>query len=271
MKVLVNALPKSGTNLLQKLMELLDLKYDKLGIASSLILGNYHFIRQLLRGGLFEKNPIIIGFESPIGVSSKWLNSRLKKIKNGYYISGHVNYSDRFFRILQKNEIKTIHIIRDPRSVLISYANYFSNKKGYYLYNLLKNASLDEKVEIALKGGEFESENLNLESFNECLKKIDGWFHKKNVLIVRFEDLIGEMGGGSKKSQIETLHRILNFLEIKDNYTEEQIKSIALNLYGGTHTYRTGKIDSWKTELSENMIEKIEIELNDFLVKWNYL
>ena len=185
MRVLVNALPKSGTNLLQRLMELLGLKYDKLGIASSIILGNHYFVRQILRGALFDKNPIIIGFESPVAVSSKWLNKKLKNIKYGNYISGHINYSDRFYRILSQNEIRTIHILRDPRSVLISHANYFSQKKGYYLYNLLKDASLDQKVEVALYGGNFQSENLNLESFKECLKKLDGWFDKENVLEIK--------------------------------------------------------------------------------------
>ena len=32
---------------------------------------------------------------------------------------------------------------------------------------------------VALYGGNFQSENLNLESFKECLKKIDGWFDEK--------------------------------------------------------------------------------------------
>ena len=105
-------------------------------------------------------------------------------------------------------------------------------------------------------GGNFQSENLN-GVFKECLKKIDGWFDKENVLVIHIEIFIGEKkGGGSLKTQKQTLIKILDFLKIKDNYTDDQIEKIRLNLFGGTHTFRSGKIDSWKTELSDNMIKK---------------
>lgn len=270
MRVFVNALPKSGTNLLQKLFEHFGFNYVEFGISSASILGNNYYIRQFLRGSFFDKNPINIGFDAPVSISSNWLEKKISKVNTFDYFSGHVNFTDRFYNILNKNNIRTIHIIRDPRSVLLSHVKYFSEKKDYYLYNVLKGKTLEEKINITLKGGYFLNNTIHLESFYESLKKVDGWFNKNNVYIVRFEDLVGSKGGGDDKIQKRVINDILNFLELSNKFSAKDIDHISSELFGNTHTFRTGKIDSWKSELTIDLIEIIESELSYFLKKWKY-
>lgn len=268
MKVLVNALPKSGTNLLQKLVELLGMEYDQLGIASSLILGDKYWAKQIVRGAKWDKNPVVIGFEATAAVNSRWLDKRLAKIKDGNYISGHANYSEKLHYYLLKNKIKTIHIVRDPRAVLLSNVKFFAEKKDYYLYPLYQNKSREELIKIALYGGYFPEINMYLNSFKNQQEKVREWEEKEHVLVVRFENLIGEKGGGSKETQLDTIREIIEFIGGSTNHKKPE--DIAEHLFGGTHTFRKGKIGTWKKELSETLIQEIEVELESYIKLWNY-
>lgn len=264
-----NALPKSGTNLLQRLLELLGYRYANLGIASSLILGKYYPLRQILRGAHFDRNPITIGFEAPVAINSKWLNRKLENIEPGAYISGHANYTERFHQILLRNKVKTIVIIRDPRAVLVSGAHYFGNKKDYYLYPVFKNQPFETRIEHMLKGGYYKNLKFNLDSFPECLRKVDAWIGKEEVLIVRFEDLVGEKGGGEQSAQIKSIQAVETFLELPPR-NKQELSFITQNLFGGTHTFRKGRIDSWRDELTPALLKKIDSSLGPFIEKWGY-
>ena len=67
---------------------------------------------------------------------------------------------------------------------------------------------------------------------------------QKNVHVIRFEDLIGQAGGGSKEKQVYEIQKIAQHLDI--NLSIEQATDIAYRLFGGTFTFREGQIGSWK-------------------------
>ena len=88
-----------------------------------------------------------------------------------------------------------------------------------------------------------------------------------NALVVRFEDLIGESGGGSTDLQRETLIRIAQFIDA----SLEDVPIVAEKLFGpGKATFRKGTIDSWREELPPEMLQEIENELSDILSAWGY-
>lgn len=265
---MANALPKSGTNLLQKLFELIGYKYDRLGIAESLILGNFYPIRQLIRGAKFDKNPIYIGFYAPMAINSNWLSWRLSRVRKYGYISGHANYSERLNFILKKYNIKVVHIVRDPRDVLVSHAHFFAKKKDYFLYPLFSNLSFEKRIIVTLKGGYFKEINLHLNSFRYALNNVLEWNNSDICLIVKFEDLIGEKGGGSREKQYEAIKNILHFIGREDLFSN--VEKIANELYGGTHTFRKGKKETWKEELSNEIISEINDSIGDLISKLGY-
>jgi sulfotransferase 6B1 len=61
---------------------------------------------------------------------------------------------------------------------------------------------------------------------------------------VKFEDLIGEKGGGSLPRQQETIIRIAQYLGYK--LSQADLQTIIDNLFGGTYSFREGKIGEWK-------------------------
>ena len=263
-KLFINSLPKSGTNLVAKLAELLGYKYNKVGIAATLLLGKYFFIRQLIRGDIFDRNPIIIGLDLPVAVSEKWIKKKFNNLPNKEFISGHANYSDHLYYILQQEKIKTIQVIRDPRDVLLSYVHYVAKTPSHFIYEFYQAKSFDERLKFTLEGG--MANDLYMESFREMLKKVDGWFNKDKVMIVKFEDIIGKNGGGSEKKQADAIGQIIEFLNVKN----DDIKSVSNQLFGGTHTFRKGQIGSWKDELTDEQIKLVRKHLDDIVVTWGY-
>jgi hypothetical protein len=70
------------------------------------------------------------------------------------------------------------------------------------------------------------------------------WFKAKNFMVVRFEDLVGEKGGGSAQKQLETVMKIGQ--HINSPLTPEKALDIIRKLFGGTWTFREGQIGGWK-------------------------
>jgi hypothetical protein len=268
-KVIVNGLPKSGTNLIQRLVELCGLKYADLGLASSLLFGNNYLLRQLIRGALLDRNPIEVGFEAPIAINSSWLNRKLRQLPEQFYISAHLNYSERLHYYFQKHSIKTLHIVRDPRAVLKSNIEFFKQKKDYYLNQCYRGKSNEEILSFILSGGYDKNVGIYFNSFSDCLQRASAWQGRENVLCVKFESLVGAQGGGSKSLQLQTIHDIVDFLEIDIDHSNQ--KQIAANLFGHTHTFRGGKINSWEDYFSSESIQKIEHACADFMRIWGYL
>jgi hypothetical protein len=268
-KLLVNSLPKSGTNLLQRVVEIIGYKYSKKSISSANILSDFYFFRSLFRGSLFDKRQVIVGLDVKVSISQRWIEKRLRSIKKGEYISGHLNFSEYIFYLLYKHNFKIIHIIRDPRDVLLSHIFYAKKEKKHLFHNIYKSLSIDEAINITLQGGFYNG--LYMNSFKKILEDTYGWIResqkKSNILIVKFEDLVGEKGGGSKMKQLNTINDISKFLKINCDINVDKLSN---NLYGRSHTFRSGKVSSWKKELNKEQVKKIEKEVGNYIELFGY-
>lgn len=86
--------------------------------------------------------------------------------------------------------------------------------------------------------------------------------------LVRFEDLVGTNGGGDPLSQRKTILKVAKFLNI--NLNELQIAFLIDNLYGKSPTFREGKIGSWETHFNQNNIDNFKRQMNQWLIFFNY-
>ena len=100
------------------------------------------------------------------------------------------------------------------------------------------------------------------------------WDREENSLLVRYEDLVGEAGGGSKDAQKKAIQSILNFLQIKQS--DSRISGIIKQCYGVGPTFREGKIKATvpndhfmkRTDVIEEF-NKIQLVLNQQCPKFN--
>ena len=112
------------------------------------------------------------------------------------------------------------------------------------------------RIKFLLLGGEVGN-GIYYSSFSEVLNRSGGWLGSENTQVVCFEDLVGAQGGGSDKVQRETIISILNHIGYE--YQDASLDKLQSNLYGGTHTFRSGRIDGWK--------EVIDDELNNLIIQ----
>ena len=181
----------------------------------------------------------------------------------------HYHFHGRHFSSFHKLDSKVkdfskkyIVNIRDPRDVAISSVHWMDREKG--------------KSHL-FKQGKISKSNWDLITFDQKLLKViknalDSqykWFYRlyqknySNILLVRFENLVGSQGGGSDLLQKEEIVKIARFLG--EDFTEDQVDEIANNLFGGTHTFRKGLIGGHKKHFTCQHYEAFEETFADLL------
>jgi hypothetical protein len=260
MKVFVNSLPKSGTNLLAKLVRMVDVKDSGKSIASSSIVGNYQFAKSCLRLDHFLGNNVPVGLEFPVSVGYAWLDGYLK-IDSSQYLSGHAAFSEQLAYLLRKNQLKQIQVFRHPAAVLVSWAKFTVEKKNRWhpSHAHLAKMSLDERCRFMLSGGLLDGGKYYQSSFIEILRRTDGWLDSE-ALVVRYEDIVGAKGGGSDEAQRLAIVNVMRHLG-KD-FDEKSLDRLQDQLYGGTHTFRSGQINGWKNDITTETVQLIEHALD---------
>ncbi|MGE0198071.1 MAG: sulfotransferase domain-containing protein [Simkaniaceae bacterium] len=181
--------------------------------------------------------------------------------------------------------LKIISIMRDPRDVVVSLLRitetYFEGKSGAEvdqemfvwtgrkgvtqgMVDYWNGSTYDEKLLISMD----PSWPLIFSGFRWEYDKLKIFSHRSNFCLIRFEDLVGEKGGGSAEAQREAIIQIAAFLEIP--LTEEKIRYVVDNLYGTSWTFRKGQVGSWKEHFKPQHVERFVEELGDILIDWGY-
>ncbi|MEY3760384.1 MAG: hypothetical protein RIR39_1875, partial [Pseudomonadota bacterium] len=265
-KIFVNSLPKSGTNMVQKCLELAGIPYSERSVAASSMFGRFARIKSLLRDVSIKETPVVVGLEIPVGVSPTWLHDYLKNALG--YVSGHAAYSSHFHSILKTEGFKTIQVVRDPNAVLASWANYIA-EPGYYWHDaqrIFARMNPQARVRLILHGGLLDKSDTRFyyRGFREVWNQVQGWVDSEDVLTVRYEDLVGHKGGGSEELQRDVIAKILRHVGIEVNAAE--VNRIAENLYGGTHTFRQGSIEGWRKLIDADLEVQVSEQLHDLPV-----
>ena len=267
-RILVNSLPKSGTHLLTKAIEIFDFQdYAKTVKKSEQKVPvdlNYRRVKSRLNE--LKEQPLLnteetinIGSLSPLYVNPSIFKGWLEQISQGEYIAGHVLYSPVLTPLLTELNYYHIFIIRDPRAVIPSLISFILNPqkmpRRHFLETDLKEMTERQRLEFILEGGYAPKAQLEIKGFAEVYRSMLKWCNTPRCLAVRFEDLIGEQGGGNQEKQQKVIENIASYLEIPfDNTLKNKLESI----YDRTApTFRIGKINSWKTALKAEEIKRI--------------
>ena len=140
---MVNSIPKSGTNLLKRALDLLGFRdcnatasrsrwYQQFvdatgcGIPWSLHHGNLHrHVRARTYPGTTSSIPV--GLRSTCPVPAVLIENWLNRLRPGEYMSGHVPFSSGFNDLLHSLDLRQVVIVRDPEAVLNSRMKYELN------------------------------------------------------------------------------------------------------------------------------------------------
>jgi hypothetical protein len=87
-------------------------------------------------------------------------------------------------------------------------------------------------------------------------------------MVVRFEDLVGASGGGCDKVRDRTIQEVCSFLNVCHSTID--LKKLGAGLFGGTQTFRSGRIDAWRVALSPSLTDEVQRHLGDRILAWGY-
>jgi len=180
-----------------------------------------------------------------------YLNSRdiekvireTKRLSN--YLYCHTNFSRPFFNYLQKHhEMKFVLQVRDLRDACISLV--------YWHHDLIVQAigeesTFDEKLLFVISGSNSIYKN-HVFNLRRCAMRAVEMMNHPNVIVTRFEDLVGSKGGGDDLAQLQLISKLVEELSLPVSAAEQ--KYIASILWGDAHgvqpTFRKGQINKWK-------------------------
>jgi hypothetical protein len=268
-RVLINSLPKSGTHLLAKAVELCGFQehfgtqHPKNPIPVTPLFLNYREVRDGMLQQPAERQTdanIPIGTLTPVYADHRTMSEWLAAMPNHSYLIAHIVWTPILAPILAKHQMKQIFIIRDPRAVLASLLSFILDTKGmpkpHFLEADFKALSPAQRLELLLEGGEARHAGVTVTPFREIFHGMLAWQQEDHCLFIRFEDLVGVQGGGSTEQQEAAIRRIATHLgksfdpELATRY--EQIYN------PNARTFRQGSIDGWKQHLDAASIERIQ-------------
>lgn len=260
-RLLINSLPKSGTHLLAKAVEILGYKEHFVeGETKEIpLFFNYREVKNKSKNQVYSDEKISIGALTTCYVNSEIFRHWLSQISPRQYILGHIPWTPRLTPILTDLDYQHIFIIRDPRAVVISSIPFVLDTgkmpAKHFLEDDFKLMSPTQRLNFILEGGYAEKAGVEIKNFAEVYRSMLAWGQETDCLFVRFEDLVGEKGGGSFQKQEEVMKKICSYLQIDFDH---RIASRLNEIYNPeARTFRMGKIEGWKSSMNPEDIEKL--------------
>ncbi|MFN0065392.1 MAG: sulfotransferase domain-containing protein [Chlamydiales bacterium] len=185
---------------------------------------------------------------------------------------------------------KTIVNMRDPRDVMISMVNFSDKRiaeglergkpfpafKPLDSYEPWMRLTFEEKLTAVITLDDrlipFWGESIR-KNF-DCLRKLVEE-KRENILFVKFENLVGEKGGGDAQSQQCEIARIAQFARV--HLSQERLDTIAQEAWGigrewDVHevTFSKGTIGRWHGSYTPEQIKLFKAHWNQYLLVWGY-
>jgi hypothetical protein len=223
-KVAITSVPKSGTNLLFK--------------AINLLTGRKRFICQ--------------GF-------AQMHENDMNRLSYRFTYVTHAMCNEINKAMIKKHNIKCIYIMRDPRDQVVSEAYWMKTNGSVYPHKDRSVSDLMYETFYSFADARnFPKHTLqgvhDLRFFYDLYLP---WRDVPGVLTVRFEYLVGPNGYDCENEeqrefylnrQLDEIKRIATYLEL--DVSDRKMYDVARRLTGGTFTYRKGKVGDWKNNFS---------------------
>ena len=252
--VICNSYPKSGTHLLYQIL------YSIPGL---------------------KKWDDIVSVQALCGIMNTPSHIRWKigSAPDRSIIRSHLMFSDETRDILAEYDCKVLFIYRDLRDVARSHAQWVAKEKRIFLHDVYTNylQDFDERLMASICGlplGTPFGSNISQPDIGQDFSRWKRWINDPQTLAVRFEDLVGERGGGSEEERLKTITRILDHLGVE--MTPEEV----LARFGSkkmdpneSHTFRKGgegKRGTWRNVYKDSHKEAFKRVAGDLLIELGY-
>jgi hypothetical protein len=157
---------------------------------------------------------------------------------------------------------------RDPRDTVVSMINFLEGRTraGYgnffeadiFSAILASKPTWEEKIDYALRDPWF----LARDQFEKAL-----WlFNHPDVCKVRYEDLIGRQGGGSREAQVDAVRRILRHVG-----SDRDAEAVADRMYNpDSWSFYQGRSGGWRERFTDRNLDRFAEQFGDILAQYGY-
>ena len=188
----------------------------------------------------------------------------------GEVVVAHLFGDPDYKAALERKNAVHLFIYRDPRAIALSEAHYLTYMNRWHRlhshYQALPND--DERLSFSILGAPEGSLPFSYPNVAERFRKYQGWIGQENVFTVRFEDLVSER-------RIETIDKLVQFYLGKTSIDQGNVDELVTGAINNinpakSHTFRQGKVNSWKEVFTEKHKQQIEAVAGDLLRKLGY-
>lgn len=236
-KIICVTLPKAGTHLLERALCLHPRLYRK--IIPTLDEGNIQ----------------------------RWdgLETLLTRLRPGQVLVSHLQFRPEYAELFRGHNVKCLFLVRDPRDVVVSQVFYLTAQRSHRHHHLFAALSdVKERLHTAIVGDEAEE----LLSIRQRLAGFEGWLQACDY-VVRFEDLIGPMGGGELEAQHKTLSSIYRAVGLEP--TSELLDTLVEGVFStASPTFRKGGTGQWRRHFDGELLHLFDTTVGDLLGRYGY-
>ena len=187
-------------------------------------------------------------------------------------LAGLVSHDDWLAGEVERLGFRHVLLLRDPRDVAISRAFFRKQLPWHphhdYFVNVLQTD--EERIMATIRGLPAQAGlPVPLESIGHSFRSYLPWLDTPDVLVVRFEDLVGAAGGGDRQAQLDAIRAVGEFIDRP--LDEESLARVADQMYSTKGmTFRKGRTGDWRNHFTAEHVEAFNEEAGDVLVELGY-
>lgn len=256
--IVINSVPKAGTHLLEKAVRLMPGCYP----------ANIH-IDQFTWPDFKTIAPDQTNSTRARKATIGELEQTLHTIQAGHYATAHFVFQQDLADLMVNIGIRILFIVRDPRDIALSFAKYVSRNQVHFLYEYFQTLSEEERIMTSIVGTvDRVAQAPRQFNIKVQVNNMLPWRWQPNVYTTKFEQLIGEAGGGSNQEQFAELSCIANHIGV--HCSTKQLRNVASQLFGGTATFRKGSIGDWRTHFTHEHKQAFKDIAGQMLIDLGY-
>ena len=233
-----------------------------------------HLLLQILNGftrimpyAYVEAEPVRTITKEGRRKSKEEILADLRRTPRGVIGWGYVEASQENTAFLCQPDRVNYFIYRDPRDLLISqvfFATDLNDEHGIHEY-YKSLPDLGARLKVAITG--IDQNGLSMVSVKQRYEGVFQWLGQKQVMCIRFEDLINQRD--------VTLNAMLDEVE-KTGYKIPTVRAQALTILAEaiqprkSHTFRSGKTGGWREHFTEEHKKLFRDVAGDLLVRLGY-
>jgi hypothetical protein len=236
----INSNGQSGTHLVQKCLASLGGEY--IPLATNASVGQVPSDRPAYTLPDFDRRrDVLTGVNWPGRIEAAQLRDQRFKphVGPGKFGASHMLHTEAAAGMFAELGMRVIVIVRNPRDWAFSAAR--KTMENPEPFGRTPETPIEQHIRDFVFGFPSNGQVGRL-SMVERYHHFQKWSAEPFALTIRFEDLVGPAGGGSRQIMISTIANVARHIDI----TAPDVEEVADNLFGGTATFRRGLIGTWR-------------------------